>query len=397
MDIHFGECADRNDADGSTDEADLYSEIWVGRACVDSKEELSNFIRKTLEYEQLGADSYISEILFVGEYLGSNFYTPWGGDYKDLMEGLVPSQYNLNRFYDRDHEDGHWYTEELFEYIYSHPPQIINHDGHGNQDYILKSGSGLIRTIQNQKHFFIYSHSCLTGSFDNYNCWTGYQEDDCIAEILTCEIPYGAYACILNARFGLGSEHTIEAPSGAYDESFYEALFTEDIKELGAASHYSKEDNVWRIDQNGYRWCYYQTNLFGDPELSIKDPNDSTPEKPERPSGETNGQKGVEYTYTTSTIDPKDNNLYYWFDWGDGTNSGWVGPYSSGDTGSASHKWNRQGTFQIKVKAKNQDESQSEWSDSLSVSMPRRQLIQYPILEKIWEKFSNLLFSRFLL
>jgi hypothetical protein len=260
---------------------------------------------------------------------------------------------------------------------------MINHDGHGNHNYILKTSSYYISELENEKTFFIYSHSCLTGSFDNYNCWSGYQEDDCIAEVLTCEMTNGAYACILNARYGLGSEDSIEAPSGAYDESFYKALFTEDIKELGAASHYSKEDNIWRIDENGYRWCYYQTNLFGDPELSIKDPDDVKPNKPTKPSGPNSGNVGTEYTYTTVATDPKDSELYYLFDWDDGTNSGWVGPFNSGDTASAKHKWNIRGTYQVKVKAKNNDGIQSDWSDSLSISMPRNRIFKFSFLEKI--------------
>jgi len=389
MDEHFGECADRNDVDDTIDEADLYSEVWVGRACIDSKEELNNFVKKTLEYEQMGFDPYISEILFVGEDLGSSFYTRWGGDYKDQVEDYVLSQYNLNKFYDRDYEDNRWYTEELFEYIYQHPPQIINHDGHGNHRYILKTSGDNIATLTNEKPFFIYSHSCLTGAFDNYNCWSGYQEDDCIAEILTCEMPYGAFACILNARFGLGSEDSIESPSGSYDESFYKALFTEDIKEIGAASHYSKEDNVWRIDENGYRWCYYETNLFGDPSLAIKDPNDVYPGIPDRPSGETNGRKGEPYTYSTKSIDPSGSKLYYWFDWGDGTNSGWVGPFDSGATATATHVWHRKGTFLVKVKAKNMDDIQSEWSDPLSVSMPRTHGSKLSMLQRLFDFFRD--------
>jgi len=387
LDEHFGECAVRNDVDNSIDEADLYSEVWVGRACIDSAQELENFVSKTIKYDQLVNDDYIKNILFVGEDLGGSFYTRWGGNYKDLNEEYIPDQYNLEKFYDRDHEDNCWYPEELFQYIYSYEPQIINHDGHGNHRYILKTSGESIETLENEKTFFIYSHSCLTGSFDNYNCWSGYQEDDCIAEILTCEIPGGAHACILNARFGLGSENSIEAPSGAYDGSFYKALFTEDIKELGAASHYSKEDNVWRIDENGYRWCYYQTNLFGDPSLAIKDPNDVAPAKPDKPKGPTSGEKGSSYTYSTKSTNPTGGELYYWFDWGDGTNSGWIGPFSSGEEISASHTWNRQSDFQIKVKAKNSDGIQSEWSDPLSVSMPRTKISFFRRFIKLIELF----------
>jgi hypothetical protein len=31
--------------------------------------------------------------------------------------------------------------------------------------------------------------------------------------------------------------------------------------------------------------------------------------------------------------------IYYLFDWGDGTDIGWLGPYDSVDTVTASHTW----------------------------------------------------------
>jgi hypothetical protein len=381
-DEHFGECADRNDLT-MMDEADLYSEVWIGRACADSEDEVYNFVMKTLQYEQYTDVSDFDDILFVGEHLGSLFYYPYGGYYKDDMEHLVPLQYNLHKFYDYDHPDNNWHPEELAEEIYNIEPHMINHDGHGYVTYMFKTGSYFCYELTNEKPFFVYSHSCLTGSFDNWAPYGGYGEDDCIAEVLTCEIPYGAFACILNARYGLGSEDSPYAPSGGYDESFYEALFTENIKELGGANHYSKEDNVWRIDENGYRWCYYQTNLFGDPELRIKDPAADQPNKPSKPEGETNGNKGEEYTYTTSTTDPKESDLLYLFDWDDGTTSDWLGPFSSGETASGSHTWQLTGTYQVKVCAKNMDGVISEWSDPLSVSMPRNRLISMDLIEKI--------------
>ncbi|RLF50312.1 MAG: hypothetical protein DRN24_06755, partial [Thermoplasmata archaeon] len=388
-DMHFGESADRNDVN-SIDEADLYAEVWVGRACVDSKEEISNFVMKTLKYEEMGKDPYLSKILFVGEDLGTSFYTRWGGDYKDLIESYVPSQYNLTKLYDRDHEYNDWSPQEFFDLLVTNPVQIINHDGHGNEDYMLKVYGSDIRLLENEKPFFIYSHSCLTGAFDNYNCWSGYVSGDCIAEILTCEIPYGAYACILNARFGLGSEDSIESPSGAYDSSFYKALFTENIRQLGPANHYSKQDNIWRIDENGYRWCYYQTNLFGDPELSIRGPNDVSPEKPSKPVGTTRGKPGEEYTYTTAAVDPDGDDLYYWFDWGDGTYSGWLGPYQSGETANGSHKWSDRGEYMVRVKAKNTKGLQSEWSDPLSINMPRGRGLYRFLLLRFLDGFSYL-------
>jgi len=93
------------------------------------------------------------------------------------------------------------------------------------------------------------------------------------------------------------------------------------------------------------------------------------PNTPSAPSGPSSGDHNTLYTYTTSTTDPENDNVYYWFDWNDGTNSGWVGPYSSGSTGSASHSWSSPGTFNIKVKAKDTSGAESGWSSTTTVTM----------------------------
>ena len=95
------------------------------------------------------------------------------------------------------------------------------------------------------------------------------------------------------------------------------------------------------------------------------------PHKPSKPSGETSGKLGEEYTYTTSTTDPEENQIFYLWDWDDGTQSEWLGPYNSGDICEATHTWSEEkGFYQIRVKAKDIHDAESEWSDPLSISMP---------------------------
>jgi len=98
------------------------------------------------------------------------------------------------------------------------------------------------------------------------------------------------------------------------------------------------------------------------------------PDKPSRPNGPSSGQVGTEYTYTSSTTDTDGDEIYYWFDWNDGGNSGWLGPYDSGDIVSTSHVWNSPGNYEIKVKAKDGHGAQSEWSESLAISQPKNKV-----------------------
>jgi hypothetical protein len=109
---------------------------------------------------------------------------------------------------------------------------------------------------------------------------------------------------------------------------------------------------------------------FGDPTLSISS-DSQAPNKPTKPSGPATGKINTKYTYSTSAIDPEGDQVYYLFDWGDNTTSGWVGPFNSGATGSADHKWTEKYTYEVKSIAKDENGVIGDWSDPLTVTMPR--------------------------
>jgi hypothetical protein len=101
----------------------------------------------------------------------------------------------------------------------------------------------------------------------------------------------------------------------------------------------------------------------------------NAPYTPKTPDGPANGKVGEDYTYSAQTTDPQGDDLFYLFDWGDGSDSGWLGPYTSGDIVNASHSWSEKNTFNVKVKAKDLNGYESEFSDHLSVTIPRNKII----------------------
>jgi hypothetical protein len=128
---------------------------------------------------------------------------------------------------------------------------------------------------------------------------------------------------------------------------------------------------------------------FGDPTLAIGE-NSQPPAKPQAPSGPASGKINTEYTYTSSTTDPESDQVSYMFDWGDGSFSSWIGPINSGATVSAKKTYTVQGTYLIKVVAKDSHGKFSVWSDPLSISMPLS--YQPPLLhflERLFEQFPN--------
>jgi hypothetical protein len=91
------------------------------------------------------------------------------------------------------------------------------------------------------------------------------------------------------------------------------------------------------------------------------------PVEPNRPSGQTFGITGVDYTYTAVTIDLENYSIYYNFSWGDDSYSGWLGPYESGELVNSSHTWTEIGVYPVMVKAKDTRGYESEWSDAINV------------------------------
>ena len=107
------------------------------------------------------------------------------------------------------------------------------------------------------------------------------------------------------------------------------------------------------------------------------------PNKPSRPSGPNIGNVGTQYTFSTSTTDPQGEKVYYWYDWGDGNNSGWIGPLESGATVSASHTWTTTSSFDIKVRAKDISGHEGLWSDPLKIRIPRNRALYDSIIPKL--------------
>jgi len=109
-------------------------------------------------------------------------------------------------------------------------------------------------------------------------------------------------------------------------------------------------------------------------------------------NGPTSGKVRVKYTFIISTIDPNDDDVYYYIDWGDNTTRDWLGPYDSGEEISVSHRWLKQGNFEIRIKARNTIGAVSDWG-TLTITIPRdkatnnilfwRLVERFPILQKI--------------
>ncbi|MBU1631244.1 MAG: hypothetical protein KKH49_05540, partial [Candidatus Omnitrophica bacterium] len=257
-------------------EVDLYAEVYIGRAPVATAAEVSNFVRKTLTYENATGD-YLHSVYMLGEHLGFGGVSEWATDaleeirlgsyaYSYATVGFENSIYanyfETHTLYDSPSYS--WTTSELIGVINA-GVHIFNHFGHGDYGTCMCVNKPFctdnLASLTNTDYFFVYSQACTPGSFDSSNCF---------AEVITT-MDEGAFAVVMNARLGWGRYDSTDGPSQRYNRQFWDALLGENITNLGRMNQDSKEDNACKIneDYNCMQWCYYELNLFGDPEISI--------------------------------------------------------------------------------------------------------------------------------
>jgi hypothetical protein len=148
---------------------------------------------------------------------------------------------------------------------------------------------------------------------------------------------------------------------------------------------------AWGSQDSGSAWEIIDNPIPGYPEPDACFKTYGLDEAPFKPTinGETYGKLGTKYSYTISTTDPENHDLFYLVDWGDGTNSGWVGPYNSGSDVVLSHTWTRRGINIIKVKAKDMYDLESCWAN-ISVNMPKNRIPRF-----VSEFFEHRIFNIF--
>ncbi len=86
----------------------------------------------------------------------------------------------------------------------------------------------------------------------------------------------------------------------------------------------------------------------------------SAPDEPNI-DGPSYGYIGEEYNYSISAIDPQDENVSYYVEWGDGEIEDWIGPFASGTEITLSHIWLEEGVYTIKTKAKDINDLEGPW------------------------------------
>jgi outer membrane protein assembly factor BamB len=207
----------------------------------------------------------------------------------------------------------------------------------------------------------------------------------------------GSNACYLYA-FGIGD---LEADA----DGPYFGLIDEPVQFTGSAiggmgqydwfwdfgdGEISEEQNPTHIYTNPGNYTVVFTvtdnksNVVTDTTYAWIQITNTDPDKP-MINGPTNGAAGTTYDYKFTATDPDNSIIYLYVDWGDNTNSGWIGPYNSDRQVTLSHSWTEQDTYTIKAKAKDPYDVEGPWG-TLDVTMPKNKMLNYPFLLRMLER-----------
>ncbi|RLF33134.1 MAG: hypothetical protein DRM98_02770 [Thermoplasmata archaeon] len=388
------------------DEVDLYPDVYLGRLACNSGTEVTTCVDKIIHYENseaysqdwftnlvtVGGDSFIDkqndpDFILEGETVNEKVIR--------IMDGFIPTKlWVSNGVLSRIAPSGVASINNAIETGCG----FVDFSGHGNtniwathphknDNVWLPTPFGGYRNTDvqdlenNYKLPIIVIGACSVSKFNkDKNCfsWSFLSNPNGggIGSFGATALGYsyiGKYV-----TYGLIEKLAIET-FDAYDEG---AITLGEMWGNGINSYLKNPG----LDSDADYKTVEEWELFGDPTLAIAEES-SPPVKPEPPQGPTTGGVKKELTYTASTTDPDGDKIYYLFDWGDGTYSGWLGPKNSGQNVEATHTWTEKGDYRIRVKAKDEHGVQSEWSSYLSVHMPRSKTVINPtILQKIMEK-----------
>ena len=180
------------------------------------------------------------------------------------------------------------------------------------------------------------------------------------------------------------------------NESYHIIVYAKNVSENNYIEWYFGSNNPYEkgevhISENDYDWkTYTNTAEFEKIDCCSKPHGikNTTPNQPEKPQGETEGQFDKPYTYSTTTLDNEENEVYYKWSWGDGETTEWLGPYESGEECTATHTWKIKGSYCIKVKARDQWGIESDWSDLLMIRMKKsKSYFIIDLVTQLWETY----------
>ncbi|PNX53682.1 MAG: hypothetical protein BV458_03235 [Thermoplasmata archaeon M9B2D] len=380
------------------DAPDFFPEIYVGRIPTSITSRITYTLNKITSFEQdttewktnalnAGAFFYFTNEDYSGHpamdgaklsyYIETDTMTNWSISHYSEQQGLETSVYPWPALSESA------FTSDWRNGQYS----IVNWQGHGwtnraaRKIWSWDDGDNVPEASEISWIDFININSYLDDDYPSIitaeSCYVGCPEPapggNLGIDLLTNPSMGASIGVIASARSPYGSLDWPTNPGGS-DSIIYEfnRFLINDSKAVGEAlydaKYYCNLHYGW--DHYAEYLDMYTFNLFGEPSLVLGGITvENLPPDTPTITGPTEGKIKVATEYNVTTIDDDGDDLYYWIDWGDTTNTGWIGPYQSGVVLTKSHIWTKKGTYTIQAKAKDIYGAESTFGE-LSITMP---------------------------
>ena len=335
---------------------DYFPDIFVGRFPASQESHVTAMVNKTLYYEEgnFSENDWIKKAAFMAGQ--DNYWITEGTHNHVISMYLEPEKYDCDKLYRVTYGAT---TQDVTNAI-NDGRSLAIFSGHGYLDSWDDGppfNQGNVKSLTNDGMYpFVCSHACLTGSF---------QISECFGETWLRQADKAGLA------FWGASEGTAWYEDDVLEKGMFLAWWNDSLEWIGGMTDMALYYVYENYSGGGLSKYYFEAyNVLGDPSVKIwRPPPTGAPNKPDRPSGPIKGRANLEYNFSSSTIDPNGDQVYYMWNWGDGNFSEWIGPYNSGDTCEASYFWEDEGEFEVKVKAMDENDNLSTWSNSLIITI----------------------------
>jgi hypothetical protein len=286
-------------------------------------------------------------------------------DNHDVSEGthnyvidtyLTPNNYTCDKLYSY-----YGATTQQVKDALNNGRSLAIYSGHGGTDYWADGPvfyqSDVNGLTNDGMYPFVASHACLTNQFT---------ESECFGETWLRAPNKGGLAFWGATTYSYWDEDDI------LERSMFKAWWDDSIETIGGMTNMGLYYLYQYYSGGGMSQYYFEEyNVLGDSSVKIwrgVSNVNTPPNTPDAPTGPSTGEIGLEYTFTTSTTDAQNNDVYYMVSWGDSISS-WLGPYASGEVVSLKHTWDFVGDYSVTVKAKDSEGLESSWSEASVISI----------------------------
>lgn len=361
------------------DGEDYLPDIFIGRFPAAEEIHVENMVEKTLFYEigNFSSNDWIKKAAFIAS---KDYFWISEETHNHVIENYTdPSDYTSEKIYCQTY---HATTQDVYDAI-NDGTSLVIYSGHG-----FKTGwtdgppfsINDVKNLENQNMYpFVCSHACKTNPYD---------DAEVFGEIWLREANKAAIA------FWGSSADTYWDEDSMLEKAMFKAWFDGDLEWIGGMTDRALLYLYENFSGGGLALYYFEAyNLNGDPSVIIwNDEPNRAPFEPDIPIGPDSGFEREELVFSANTTDLEGDLLFYKFDWGNDSFSDWFGPYDPDVKANLSHAWEEPGNYNIRVKAKDIHNKESDWSDAHLIEIidnrpPTAPIMQGKIIAKTGEAY----------